>query len=430
MLFYCLSFNHKRCPVEFLEKIYFSSEAIRPALEASRPDPDMAELLILSTCNRLEFYGFNETDVFPEEGLLSLVIKQSGIDPAGLEGHFDRCRGVEAVRHLFRVAAGLESLVIGENEILGQLRDAFRTAADSGRVHSMLYRLAEKALKAGKDVRTRTKINRGAVSVPSAGVELAEKIFGGLSGIKVVVLGTGGMAKLTLKCLQAAGADILCVFSRCEERGAELAGQFRAEWAEFGCLAEKLKTADIVIASTSAPHPVLEFEQVKEAMALRRNRPLCLVDIAMPRNIDPLVDSLADVYLYNMDDLKEIADANLRLRCAELRAAGSLVDKAVADFSGWLERLSARPTLQRFEQFLDSVLEQELGRVRPDRGFSEEDKDELRRRVRGKLLHPPAERIKEASRNGGIARYLEALEALFHLDPGAPKRNRKEGSES
>lgn len=418
---FVLGLNHKECPVEIREKLYFSHAQVESALSWTKRQGKIGELVILSTCNRVEFYGFSPAPGLPEAELLEMVREILGADPRLFQRYFYRREGKAATHHLFRVASGLDSLVIGENEILGQLRDAFKSANEMETVHSLLYRLMEKALKVGKEVRTSTKINEGAVSVPSAAVELAEKIFGRLSGEKVMVLGTGEMSELALKNLKSAGAEIVWIASRNAERGQKLAVEYGADNVSMEAWPEKLAQVDILLSSTAAPHPIVRFDQVKKAMAARRRRPLFLIDIAVPRDVEAEVNSIDDVYLYNVDDLKGVSASNLKLRQREIQAAEQLVEKAVIDYQGWMERLKARPVLESFEGFLDAVLERELGTLLSEKKISEEQKNQLRERIRAKLMHPPLEKIKEASQNGGVRTYLEALQSLFGLDhkPGS-----------
>lgn len=404
MSFFVLGINHKNCPVELREQLHFSPKQIADTLCLISEDPNLLELMIISTCNRVEFYGYTEADGIPEATLARLIAKTHPVDLKLYQNEFYRYEGKSAIHHLFRVASGLDSLVVGENEILGQLRDAFRMANEARSIHSLLYRLIEKSLKLGKDVRTQTKINEGAVSIPSVAVELAEKIFGRLSGEKIMVLGTGDMSELTLKNLRSAGGHASYVVSRNQERGEVVAKEFDSQWVAYDQWSEYLEHVDILIAATSAPHPIVHPEQVKKAMAKRRQRPLFLIDIAVPRDIDPQVNAIENVYVYNVDDLKGVSAANLRLRRKEIQAAEVMVERALLDYQGWLEQLKARPTMERFEVFLNRILEKEIG-----------DK-ETRDRIRAKLMHPTLARIKEASQNGGVKRYLEALHSLFDLD--------------
>lgn len=415
MSFFSYGINHKECPIEVREKLYLDSVKIRAALAKAQTLDGIEELVILSTCNRTEFYGFGAEGGW-RDSLTGLLAEASGTKPSFFQPYLEDLEGKEAVRYIFRVAAGLESLVVGESEILGQLRDAFRTANEERTVHSLLYRLMEKALKNGKDVRSTTKINEGAVSVPSVAVELAEKIFGKLSGEKVMVIGAGQMSVLTLKNLRNSGAEIRYVVSRDPVAGEKTAAEFEAVWVPLDRWAGCLAKIDILISSTSSPEPIVRFDDIARAMPERRNRPLFLIDIAVPRDIDSEINSIDDVYLYNMDDLKNVTDSNLRLRQKEVAQAENVTDEAVLAFAGWLEQLQARPTLERFESFIDAVLKEELAKVSTGTQLSEQERGEIRERIRAKLLHSPITRIKEASRNGGVNRYLEALQSLFNLD--------------
>lgn len=295
MGFFVIGVNHKNCPVEFREMLHFSPEALAGALARVREYPEIQEAVVLSTCNRVEFYGYSEKAGIPERLILDWIESVKEIDTALFSSYLYRLEGRDAMRHLFRVASGLDSLVLGENEILGQLREAFKAANDAGSVKTYLYRLMEKALKAGKDARTKTKINEGAVSIPSVAVELAEKIFSRLSGKKIMVLGTGEMGALTLKSLKDAGGEAFYIVSRNPERGRKIAQEFGSEWLAFESWEPYLAEVDILIASTSSTEPVVRFEQVKRVMDNRPHRPLFLIDIAVPRDIDPRANSLDNV---------------------------------------------------------------------------------------------------------------------------------------
>ncbi|MFA6599527.1 MAG: glutamyl-tRNA reductase [Candidatus Omnitrophota bacterium] len=422
MGFFVVGVNHKVCPVSIREQIFFGASELQKAFTAVRTYPDIAELFILSTCNRVELYGFSERAELPAESLTRLLEEVHDVARSQFEGYLYRYEGREAMKHLFRVSAGLDSLVIGEDEILGQLRDAFRLASEAGSIHSLLYRLIEKALKVGKDVRTRTRINEGAVSVPSVVAELARKIFGHLKDCKVVVLGSGEMSTLTLKCLKDAGAGKLSIVSRTRDKGELLARQFGATWIPFDGWEQEMPTTDILVTSTACPHPIVQPHQVKTAFEVRGHRPLFLIDIAVPRNIASEVNLLEDVHLYNIDDLKGVADSNLRNREKEIQAAEVILDKAVSDYEAWLDQLKARPTMERFEKFLAEVLAKELGPLARRPGADPAEAERLSERICAKLTHAPYEKLKEASRSGGASRYLEAIQTLFGLDaPDSPE---------
>ena len=257
MPFFSYGIHHKNTPVELREKLALDAQSLKRALEFSKELSVIEELVILSTCNRVEFYGVARSSETPEMGLRALMSKTLGRSSEDCFRSAELRRGKEAVRHVFRVAAGLESLVVGENEILGQLREAFRSAAEAGTTHSLLYRLMEKALKIGKDVRRQTRINEGAVSIPSVAVELGEKIFGRLAREKVMVLGTGEMGTQTLRNLKLAGAEILYVVSRDPSAGKPVAVEFGASWLSMNEWENKLGQVDILITSTASPEPVV-----------------------------------------------------------------------------------------------------------------------------------------------------------------------------
>ncbi|MBU3760168.1 MAG: glutamyl-tRNA reductase, partial [Candidatus Omnitrophica bacterium] len=307
MPFFSLGIDHSKTPVETREKFALDAACLKSALEASRQCPGLDELVILSTCNRVEFYGVTGPEGLADEALQTFM--ESALKRPFRE-FFEFAqmrRGKDAVRHIFRVASGLESLVVGENEILGQMREAFRASAEAGAVHSLLYRLMEKCLKIGKEVRTETRINEGAVSIPSVAVELAEKIFGRLRREKVMVLGVGDMGTQTLRNLRSSGAEIVFVVSRSADSGRAAADEFGASWLPMEDWETSLGKVDILITSTSSPQPVVSRSQVERVMKERRGRPLFCIDIAVPRDIDPAVQEIDDVYLYNIDDLRGVA---------------------------------------------------------------------------------------------------------------------------
>lgn len=416
MSFFVFGINHKQCPIEVREKLHFDREQVQQALLKCRDREEISEVVILSTCNRVEIFGHAENDEIPALFLYSLIQEVLGVAKDSYYEYVKTFEGKDAVRYLFRVASGLESLVVGENEILGQVRDAFRLANEMGTVHSLLYRLMEKALKVGKDVRHQTKINEGAVGIPSVAVELAQKIFGQLTNEKVMVIGSGEMTITTIKNLRNAGAEIRYVVSRNQAKGEQIADEFAAEWLAIDTGIKKLTSVDIVITSTSSERPILTYDHVHSIMQARRHRPLFIIDIAVPRDVEQDVNGIDDVYLYNVDDLKGVADVNLRLRCKQIHSAEELAEEAVISFSSWLEQLAARPTLKRFESFVEDILERELEQSLRKTSLSAEERQQLKNRIQSRLMHAPIERIKEASRNGGVKRYLEALHSLFHLD--------------
>lgn len=427
--FFVYGLNYKNCPVEIREKLHFRERRLPEAFAWIRREWPSVETLILSTCNRVELYfameGGAAGPALESETIANFLSAFHGIDRSKFENYSYRLEGRRAVEHLFRVAAGLDSMVVGENEILGQLKEAFRQAQESGTVDSFLFRWAERAIRIGKLVRNKTKIGKGATSIPSVAVELAEKIFGNLGGKKVMVLGTGEMSELTLQHLREAGSETLYVMSRSEERGRLLAESFGARWISREEWEKFLVEIDILIASTSAPHPIVQLESVRRVIEKRRHRPLFLIDIAVPRNIEPKINSLDDVYLYNIDDLQEVTQANLRLRRKEIQEAEALILEAVEEFQAWAEQLEAAPTVLLLQAHLDRLIDEEIARWG---SLDEEEKqrlEEFARRLRSKFLHAPLETLKESSKLGTIRRTLEALHSLFRLAPSHPHREAK-----
>ncbi len=409
--FFCIGVSYKTCPVEIREKIAFSEQNLAEALREMRALEGMRECFILSTCNRVELYG--RGDEFAAERAIQFLASFHEVEERELKCHLYQHFGNQVMSHLFRVASGLESMVVGENEIYGQLKEAFRSASEAGTVDSILYQLIERALRVGKKTRTETKISRGAVSVASVAVELAEKIFGRLSGEKVLVLGTGEMSERTIEHLVKEGAGKIVVASRNFERALELANKFGAEPIRFDEWLRALRTSDIVISSTSAPHPIVRFEEVKMIMQERRNQPLFLIDIAVPRDIEAEVQTLEDVYLYDIDDLESVIQSNVRERKRETRKCDILIEREITQFQSWLEQLEMKPTLRWLQQQFDEFLESELQKSKYHLTGKENEVRDIFIRVRKKMFHKPLEKLKSASREGLLPRYLQLIRELF-----------------
>lgn len=410
----CVGLTHKKCPVEVREKIAFSQSSLSQALTQMKEIDGLREWFVLSTCNRVELYGRGFTGV--EENLIHFLSDFHGLEGCSYRSYLDRFRGRDVVEHLFRVACGLDSLVVGENEIYGQIKQAFKMANEHRALDSILYQLVERALRVGKKVRAETKINEGAVSVSSIAVELAEKIFGKLTGEKVLILGTGKMSELTMKHLVKSGAGEITVASRTYERALELSQKFGAKPIGFDEWQRALRTSDIVISSTSAPHPIVKFEDVQNVMNERRHKPLFFIDIAVPRDIEQSVGQIDDVYLYDIDDLKGVSDSNLRSRKKEIVKCESMIEQELESFDQWYEFLEAGPVIQKLTAYFDEVVEKEV--VRSDGKFKGKEKElaVLIGRIKAGLLHIPKEKLKESAKSGSIERYLETLHSLFRLE--------------
>lgn len=420
----CVGLNHKTCPVAIREKIAFSSYELSAAFSKMKETVEMRESFLLSTCNRVELYGRGPEGV--EASLIRFLSDYHGIEPEEIHAFLYRFSNRDAARHLFRVASGLDSLVVGENEIYGQVKNAFRIANEIGTVDSILYQLIERSLRVGKRVRSETKINEGAVSVSSIAVELAEKIFGRLTHERILILGTGKMSALTVKNLVKSGVKDITVTSRTFERALELAQKFGAKPIGFDEWRKALRTSDIVISSTAAPHPIVKYEDVAAMMKERKGKPLFFIDIAVPRDVDSRAGTIDDVYLYDIDDLKSVADANLRLRKKEISKCEAIIERELESFDQWHQFLEAGPVVERLNAYFDDVIEAEIAQAAKKFRGREEELHTLVQRIKAKLLHQPIEKLKDSARDGSLERYMETLYSLFHLEkdssPPEPKK--------
>ena len=411
----CVGLNHKLCSVEIRERLAFSESNLPKALSLMKEIEGVRESFILSTCNRVELYGrgcsYGEMDSAFTRFLSEFHSLDEHLFSPYLYRHWNR----DAVRHLFRVTSGLDSLVVGENEIYGQVRNAFQTANRLRNLDSVLYQVVERALRVGKRVRSKTRINERAVSVSSIAVELAEKIFGKLSGEQVLVLGTGKMSEQTMKYLVEHGAGKITVASRTYERALEVAQKFGAQPVGFGDWFRSLRSSDIVISSTASPQPIVRFEDVQLIMKERRHKPLCFIDIAVPRDIDPRVGELDDVYLYDIDDLKGVSEINLRLRKQEVEHCEVIIANELSSFDEWHQSLDATPAIQKLTAYFDHVVEHELHKAKQGFKGKEKELDSLVRKIKASLLHTPLEQLKESAKLGSIEHHLHTLHTLFQL---------------
>ncbi|HEX6179569.1 MAG TPA: glutamyl-tRNA reductase, partial [Thermoanaerobaculia bacterium] len=329
------------------------------------------------------------------------MAQQGNSDRTSLENHLYILRHADVVKHLFRVASGLDSMILGEPQIGGQVRSAFQSAHELGSLDSLLQQVFEQTMRVAKKVRTDTGIGENAVSIPYAAVELAKKIFGNLKGLRVLLLGAGEMGELTAEHLQSQHVKQVFVANRSYDRAVELADRFQGAAVHFDAVEQNLATCDIVIASTSAPHYVIEPEQVERAMGKRRRRDIFLIDLSVPRNINPAVAGIEGAYLYNVDDLQSVADANLELRQQKAKEAESLVSREVDDFRKRLIAQDAVPTIVelqgRLEEIRSAELEKCLRRLGPITAEQRAAIDQLTTQMVNKILHYPILQLKDAS---------------------------------
>ncbi len=413
--------NHRTAPVEVRERVSFTTEQARRAAEELRARGILEETLVLSTCNRSEVYGVPpEASHESAVGLSSFLSEFHSVRPDLLSGslyhHYDR----EAVRHLFRVSAGLDSMLLGEAEILGQVREAYRFAHEHGATGPVLNRLFQGALEVGKRVRTETELGTRPMSVASAGVKLAERIFGKLNERSALVLGAGTISEQVVEQLRSRGIARLFVMNRSRERAEKLAQQFGAKIVGWGEWETALKGPDVVVASLSAVQPVLRREMLARAMAARGNRALLLMDLGLPRNIEAAAAELYNVYVYNVDDLTDIVQQNRQARESEIPRAEAIVEEHLAKFLSWqasvelvglVEELRSRLRSER-GAFLSSRLETMNHLSAADIRRIETLMDDLLK----KLLLEPAERLRGERELRRKIQNVEALRDLFLRD--------------
>ena len=410
--------NHRTAPVEVREKVSFTAEQAQRAAEELRARGILEETLVLSTCNRSEVYGVPpESSHECAPGLSTFLSEfhsvRADVLGVSLYHHYDQ----EAVRHLFRVAAGLDSMLLGEAEILGQVREAYRFAHERGATGPVLNRLFQGALEVGKRVRTETELGTRPMSVASAGVKLAERIFGKLNGHRALVVGAGTISEQVVAHLRDRGVAQLHVMNRSRDRAEDLAKQYDGRVTEWGEWDTALQSPDVVVSSVSAEEPVLRRDVVERAMAARGNRALFLMDLGVPRNIAPDVAELYNVYVYNTDDLSEVVQRNRSARESEIPKAQGIVDEHVAKFLSWqasvelVGLMEALRTKMREERaaFIRARMETMKHLAETDRAHVEKLMDEMLE----KLLLEPAERLRGERELRRKIQNVEALRDLF-----------------
>jgi glutamyl-tRNA reductase len=392
--------------------------------------PAAEEWLILSTCNRTEILlRTRETAVVPEQ-IRSFLLEKSGLEAARLDSVIYTLHDLDAVRHFFRVASSLDSMVVGEPQILKQAKDAHACALREGRLGTLLDGLCRRAFQAAKRVRTETDIARNPVSISYAATELAKTIFGDLTGRSVLVLGAGEMSELTLKHLLAAGAETVYVSTRHFERAVEVARGVGGEAVAFNRMKEYLERVDIVISSTAAPHALVQRADVVPMMRRRRNRPVFFIDIAVPRDIDPDVNKVDNVYLYDIDDLQRVVDENLEERRREAVRAEEIIESEVESYRRWYLGLAAGPTIAALRELLHGLRESELDRFRGRfSGLAPDDLASVEEFARGlvnKILHRPSTELKRSLSGHSTPGQVELVRRLFGLDEEGLERGRRQ----
>ncbi len=409
--------SHRTAPVEVRDGVAIAAQDFRVVLKRMSNLPGVSECAMISTCNRTEVHLVAEDPDVARDGAVGVLCDLSQQAPDVIRRHLFVYQDMEAVRHLFEVASGLDSMIMGEPQIAGQVKDAGALAMEIGSSKTVVNRLFRSAVEASKRARTETEIGVGAVSVSFAAVELAKKILGNLDGRTALVVGAGEMSELTATHLVENGVRSLMVASRTHSRAQELAERVNGQALAWQDAMDNLHRADIVISSTSAPVYILRKDAVAGAMQRRRNQPMFLIDIAVPRDIEPAVGELYNVFLYDIDDLQTVVGANLQKRQGEAEKARVLLEEELAAFQSWLNSLEVVPAITALRRYFQETMEAELDRAKLS-DFTEEQKTKvagLLRLYMNKLLHQPQTRLKAAADSGDGMAYVEALAHLFDL---------------
>jgi glutamyl-tRNA reductase len=380
----------------------------------------ITEVVPLSTCNRTELYAVASRPEVGRREMLAALSQMTGVDKRELEGCIYFLEGEHAVTHLYKVAASLDSMVVGEAQILGQIKEAYQVAHERESTSILLNRLFRHSLEVGKRVRTETKIGENPVSVSSIAVEMAKKVFEDLSGKTVMLIGAGEMTELTARYLVSEGISNIYVSNRTFERAGEMAEKFDGQAVPFESLSDYLPITDILISSTGAPHYVVRKGQVERAMRMRRNQPIFFIDIAVPRDVDPGVNDVNNAFLYDIDDLNDVAKANARSREKEARRAEGIIGQEVSSFIRWMSSLEVVPTITALREMAEEVKQSELERAfgKID-NLSDDEQNRIEAMASGivnKILHGPTVELKQAANERGGYLYIESMRRLFRLN--------------
>jgi glutamyl-tRNA reductase len=415
-----LGVSHKTAPLDLRERLSLTEGSAVGALRELTAAEGIHEAAAISTCNRTELYLVVSDTVAAESTALGVLTRQAEIRPTELLGHLYARRGGEAAHHLFRVTAGLDSMVVGEAEIQGQVKRAYELALVEGATGPILNRLFRGALAAGGRVREETQVGEKGVSIPSVAVELARRTLGDLGERRVLVVGAGETAELVARALVARGVATVFVANRHYDRAIGLAQRFHGEAVRFEELPEQLEGADIVVTATNSPHHIVERDDLAEVMRTREGRPLLLVDIAVPRDVEPACREIAGVSLHDLDDVQQIAERNASGRDAEARRAEPILAAELDRFERWLASLEVVPTIaalrERGDEVVRRVLAENEGRWE---SLSEADRERLRamaKAIASRLLHDPTLKMKRSAGSDEAYLYVSALRELFGLD--------------
>lgn len=415
-----LGLNHKTAPVELRENLAFSKDETSAALKALQESPALSEAILISTCNRVELLMATEDKPNAMDAVKLLLADFKKLPVPDFENALYIHDGDDAVRHIFRVASSLDSMVVGEPQILGQIKEAYQTATINKTSGVLLNKLLHRTFFVAKRVRNETGIGDHAVSISYAAIELGRKIFGTLEGKKVLLIGAGEMAELAVEHLIRNRTGDIIVANRTFERGVKLANKFKGKAVRFEEIADCLQRVDIIISSTGSPDYIVTRDQVKGVMHSRRNRPLFFIDIAVPRDIDPEINRLTNSYIYDIDDLKGVIDNNIESRNKEAIKGERIVDEAVIRFRQWYDNMDVVPTIVALRDKMDNIARSEVKKtLQTLNHLSDYDCQAINRMTNAminKILHDPTLLLKRNRSHGDKSVYLDITRQLFKLD--------------
>jgi glutamyl-tRNA reductase len=417
-----LGVSHRTAPLELRERLALTEGRAAGVLRGLVSEEGISEAAAISTCNRTELYLVATDTVEAESAALGVLAREAGIRPTELLGPLYSLRGGDAARHLFRVAAGLDSMIVGEAEIQGQVKRAYELALVEGATGPILNRLFRGALAAGKRARSETAVGEKGVSIPSVAVELARRSLGDLASRRVLLVGAGETSELTARALAARGAEAVFIANRRHNRAIGLAQRFGGRAVTIDELPAQLEHADIVVSTTDSPHHLIERAELEQVMGRREDRPLLLIDLAVPRDIDPDCRELRGVSLHDVDDVQAIVERNASGRESEARQAASILDSELLRFEQWLGAQEVLPTVAALRERADAIVGQVLAENESRwESLSEADRERLglmARAIAARLLHEPTVRVRALADREDAYLQVSALRELFGFDAG------------
>lgn len=412
--------SHKTAPVEIREKLAFSERSIKNSFACLNNYPELKEKVILSTCNRVEVYAEAQEPGTATRSIKDFLASYSNFPLEEFERYLYALYHQDAITHLFSVSSSLDSMIVGEPQILGQVKGAYLWAKEANATGIILNQLFERAFAVAKLIRTETRICESAVSVSFAAVELAKKIFGVLRGKTVLLIGAGEMAELAARYLIVQGVETILVSNRTFERAQDLAKELGGKAVRFDGLERELLHTDIVISSTAAPRYIITKDKIASVLKARKNRPMFFIDISVPRNIDPTINEIDNIYLYDIDDLHNVVEANLKEREKEALRGEEIIRREVLSFIRWLETLNAVPTIKLLRDRMERIRCQEMEKtLRRLNNLSEKDRETINAltiSIINKILHNPIVSIKKELESPNGFQFLDLTRRLFDLE--------------